>query len=169
MAKKGEAARALSAAFASSLFGGLVGVLFLTFFILIALPIVLEFRTPELLMITIFGLSMVGILTGANLWKGLAACSLGLLLGALGAAPLSGVQRATFGTEYLLDPLPLVVVGLAMFERHCEVAEIVYKATQGRQGGVGLAVTDRVGTAVDQGHHLTGIASHRAPCRLQGL
>ena len=35
MAKKGEAARALSAAFASSLFGGLVGALFLTVFILI--------------------------------------------------------------------------------------------------------------------------------------
>ena len=56
MAKKGEAARALSAAFASSLFGGLVGASFLTVFILIARPIVLEFRTPELLMITIFGL-----------------------------------------------------------------------------------------------------------------
>jgi hypothetical protein len=37
------------------------------------------------------------------------------MLGALGAAPLSGVQRATFGTTYLLDPLPLVIVGLAMF------------------------------------------------------
>ena len=36
MAKKGMAARALSAAFASSLFGGIVGASFLTFFILIA-------------------------------------------------------------------------------------------------------------------------------------
>ncbi len=39
MAKKGMAARALSAAFASSLFGGLVGATFLTVFILIARPI----------------------------------------------------------------------------------------------------------------------------------
>ena len=35
LAKKGEAARALSAAFSSSLFGGVVGAVFLTFFILI--------------------------------------------------------------------------------------------------------------------------------------
>ena len=39
---KGLAARALSAAFASSLFGGIVGASFLTFFILIARPIVLN-------------------------------------------------------------------------------------------------------------------------------
>jgi putative tricarboxylic transport membrane protein len=43
MAKKGQAARALSAAFASSLFGGLVGAAFLTFFILVARPLVLKF------------------------------------------------------------------------------------------------------------------------------
>ena len=40
MAKNGQAARALSAAFTSSLFGGLVGATFLTLFILIARPIV---------------------------------------------------------------------------------------------------------------------------------
>ncbi|MEL6958670.1 MAG: tripartite tricarboxylate transporter permease, partial [Pseudomonadota bacterium] len=57
MAKRGMAARALSAAFASSLFGGLVGAAFLTIFILAARPIVLLFQTPELLMISIFGLS----------------------------------------------------------------------------------------------------------------
>ncbi|MEM9371139.1 MAG: tripartite tricarboxylate transporter permease, partial [Pseudomonadota bacterium] len=73
MAKRGEAARALSAAFASSLFGGLLGASFLTIFILVARPIVLEFRTPEMLMITIFGLSMVAILAGRVPLKGLAA------------------------------------------------------------------------------------------------
>src|SRR6056297_962186 len=41
LAKKGEAARALSAAFASSLFGGLLGAVVLTFFILIARPLML--------------------------------------------------------------------------------------------------------------------------------
>ncbi|MEL7174604.1 MAG: tripartite tricarboxylate transporter permease, partial [Pseudomonadota bacterium] len=53
LAKKGQAARALSAAFAASLFGGLLGAFALTFFVIIARPIVLEFRTPELLMITV--------------------------------------------------------------------------------------------------------------------
>ncbi|MBL4646544.1 MAG: tripartite tricarboxylate transporter permease, partial [Rhizobiales bacterium] len=73
LARKGEAARALAAAFASSLFGGLLGATVLTFFILIARPLVLAFGTPEMLAITILGLSMVAILAGRLPLKGLAA------------------------------------------------------------------------------------------------
>ena len=81
MAKKGLAARALSAAFSSSLFGGLIGAAFLTLFILVARPIVLLFKSPELLMVSIFGLSMVGILAGRIAIKGVVAAGLGLLIG----------------------------------------------------------------------------------------
>lgn len=115
MTKRGEGTRALSIAFVSSLFGGIFGAFVLSFAVFLAKPIILQIGFGEQFMLVILALSMVGILTGANLWKGLGACSLGLLLGTLGAAPMSGVQRATFGSEYLLDPLPLVVVGLAMF------------------------------------------------------
>ena len=115
MSKRGEGTRALSAAFTSSLFGGLFGAFILSFAIFVAQPIILSIGFGEQFMLVILALSMVGILTGVNIWKGLTACALGLMLGALGAAPLSGVQRATLGFEYLLDPLPLVVVGLAMF------------------------------------------------------
>ena len=115
MSKKGDGTRALSAAFISSLFGGLFGAFVLSFAIFFAKPIILLIGFGEQFMLVVLALSMVGILTGANIWKGLTACAMGLMLGALGAAPLSGVQRATLGFEYLLDPLPLVVVGLAMF------------------------------------------------------
>ena len=116
MAKKGEAARALSAAFASSLFGGLVGATFLTLFILIARPIVLEFRTPELLMITIFGLSMVGILAGRVALKGIAAAGLGMMIGTIGEGDSAGALRmATYDMPYLVDGLKLVIVGLGIF------------------------------------------------------
>ena len=86
LAKKGEAARALSAAFASSLFGGLLGASFLTFFILIARPIVLAFGLPEMLMITTLGLSMVAILAGRIPLKGVAAACMGLMVGTIGEA-----------------------------------------------------------------------------------
>ena len=113
MAKKGEAARALSAAFASSLFGGLVGAAFLTVFILVARPIVLEFRTPELLMITIFGLSMVGVLAGRVALKGIVAAGLGMMIGTIGEGDSAGELRmATYDTPYLVDGLKLVIVGL---------------------------------------------------------
>jgi len=115
MSKRGEGTRALSAAFISSMFGGIFGAFILSFAVFFAKPIILKIGFGEQFMLVVLALSMVGILTGSNIWKGLAACCMGLMLGALGAAPLSGVQRATLGTDYLLDPLPLVIVGLAMF------------------------------------------------------
>lgn len=116
LAKKGEAARALSAAFASSLFGGLIGAIVLTFFILIARPIVLAFGTPEMLMITLLGLSMVAILAGRVALKGLAAACLGLLIGTIGEAGAGGSLRmATYDIPYLTDGIKLVIVGLGIF------------------------------------------------------
>ena len=134
MAKKGEAARALSAAFASSLFGGLVGAAFLTVFILVARPIVLEFRTPELLMITIFGLSMVGILAGRVAIKGIAAAGLGMMIGTIGEGDSAGALRmATYDMPYLVDGLKLVIVGLGIFA----IPEIIALLRQDR------AISDR--------------------------
>lgn len=116
MAKRGKAARALSAAFASSLFGGLVGAAFLTVFILAARPIVLLFKTPELLMITIFGLSMVGILAGRVAIKGIVAACLGLLVGTIGEGASAGELRmSSYDWPYLTDGLKLVIVGLGIF------------------------------------------------------
>ncbi|MEM6761477.1 MAG: tripartite tricarboxylate transporter permease [Pseudomonadota bacterium] len=129
MAKKGEAARALSAAFASSLFGGLVGAAFLTLFILVARPIVLEFRTPELLMITVFGLSMVGILAGRVAIKGIVAAGLGMMVGTIGEGDSAGELRmATYDMPYLVDGLKLVIVGLGIFA----IPEIVALLRQDR-------------------------------------
>jgi len=115
LAKRGQAARALSSAFLSSMIGGLIGAAVLTGFILIARPLVLAFSSSELFMLTLLGLSMVAVLSGRDLFKGLAACGLGLLVGGMGMAPATGEFRLNFGLDYLYDGLPLVVVGLGIF------------------------------------------------------
>lgn len=115
MAKKGQAARALSAAFSASLFGGLFGAIVLTVFVLIARPVILAFGSAELFMLTLLGLSMVGVLAGNSFVKGLSACGLGLLLGCVGGAPATGEYRMTFDNSYIMDGIPLVVVGLGIF------------------------------------------------------
>ncbi|NVK73090.1 tricarboxylate transporter [Marinomonas sp. CT5] len=115
LAKKGQAARALSAAFLSSMIGGVVGAIVLSVFILVARPIVLAFSSAELFMLTLLGLSVVAALSGANVFKGLAACGFGLLIGAIGGAPATGEFRFTLGIDYLYDGVPLVVVGLGIF------------------------------------------------------
>ncbi|KUI97209.1 tripartite tricarboxylate transporter permease [Vibrio sp. MEBiC08052] len=115
MAKNGHAARALSAAFTASLFGGLFGAVVLTGFVLIARPVILAFGSGELFMLTLLGLTMVGSLAGKSLVKGLSACGLGMLLGSVGSAPATGEYRMTFDNFYLMDGIPLVVVGLGIF------------------------------------------------------
>lgn len=132
MSKKGEAARALAAAFTASLLGGLFGAFVLTFAIYFAEPIIMAMGFGEQLMLIVLALTMVGMLTGTHPLKGLTACSLGLMIGAFGAAPVTGGERLTFGTEYLIDPIKIVIVGLAMFalpeiidllRRHATISE----------------------------------------------
>lgn len=115
LAKRGQAARALSSAFLSSMIGGLIGAAVLTGFILVARPVVLSFSSSELFMLTLLGLSMVAVLSGRDLFKGLAACGLGLLVGTIGMAPATGEFRLNFDIDYLYDGLPLVVIGLGIF------------------------------------------------------
>ena len=135
LAKQGQAGRALSAAFLSSLIGGLIGAVFLTLSLPIARPLVLLFGSPELLMLCVLGLSFAGFLTGgAPLKGGLAAC-LGLLLGSVGAAPADAVYRYTFDQLYLLDGIPLVGVALGVFG----IAEIIDLLAKGGQ------IAERIG------------------------
>lgn len=115
LAKQGQAARALSAAFSSSLLGGVFGALVLTFFVVLAKPVILFFSSAELFMLAILGLSVVGVLAGGSVLRGVAACGLGLMVGAVGDAPATGEIRGTLGVSYLQDGIPLVIVGLGLF------------------------------------------------------
>src|SRR4249919_1835857 len=87
MAKKGEAGRALSAAYMSSLMGGVFGAF--------------------LMAISILGISMVAVLSGSAPLRGLTAGCLGILIAMVGTDPQSGTLRWTFDSLYLWDGLPL--------------------------------------------------------------
>jgi TctA family transporter len=115
MAQRGEGARALSAAFAASLIGGLFGAFVLTFAFVAARPILLAIGFGEQLMLVILSLTLVGMLTGANVVKGLASCALGLLIGTIGSSQATAEYRFTFGSLYLSDGIPLVIVALGAF------------------------------------------------------
>lgn len=115
LARQGQASRALSAAFFASMLGGIVGA-FAVFAVLpIARPMVLAFGSPELLMLAVLGLSMVGILSGGRPARGITMAALGLLLGSVGAAPATPFYRFTFGSLYLYDGVPLAVLALGLF------------------------------------------------------
>ena len=115
LAQKGEAQRALGAAFSVSAFGGVTGAFVLAASLPLILPIILSFGNPEVFMLGLLGLSMVGSLSGGSVLKGLAAALLGLLLTTIGYHGGTGVPRYWFGADYLLDGLPLIPVVLGLF------------------------------------------------------
>jgi len=116
LAKQGQAGRALAAAFTCSLYGGLLGAVILTFFLIIARPLILAFGLPEMLMLTVLGLSMVAILAGRVPLKGVISAGLGLMAGTIGAAAAGGSLRmSTYDTPYLVDGLQLIIVGLGIY------------------------------------------------------
>lgn len=133
LARQGQAARALSAAFISSMAGGIFGAVVLTGFVVIARPLILSFGSAELFMLALFGLSMVAVLAGRSLAKGLAACCVGLIIGSIGGAPATGEFRMIFGLDYLYDGIPLVIVGLGFFAIP-EIADLLRKNAAISQG-----------------------------------
>src|ERR1700761_6164221 len=115
MAKKGEAGRAFGAGFASSLAGGIFGAIVLAVSIPVLRPIMLAIGSPELLALTLFGLSMVATLSGRAPLKGLTAAGLGLMIAMVGSRAQSGTLRWTFDWLYLWDGVPLIPATLGIF------------------------------------------------------
>ena len=115
LAKKGQAGRALGAGFMASMLGGLIGAVLLGFSMPILRPLVLSVGSPELLAICVFGLSLVAVLSGGAVLKGLGAACIGLLVATTGDDPQTSQLRWTFGTLYLYDGLPIVPLSLGMF------------------------------------------------------
>ena len=115
LAKQGQAGRALGAGFMASMLGGLFGAVLLGFSMPVLKPLVLAVGSPELLAICVFGLSLVAVLSGGAVLKGLGAACIGLLVATAGDDPQTSQLRWTFGTLYLYDGLPIVPLSLGMF------------------------------------------------------
>ena len=115
LAKRGEAARALGAAYTSCALGGLIGAVILALSIPIVKPLVLVFGMPEYFALAVLGLAMAGTLVGSNLAKGIAMACLGLLISAIGASDFSGIPRFWFEITYLVQQPPIVAIVLGLF------------------------------------------------------
>ena len=137
MAKQGQGARALGAAFFASLIGGLIGAAALTALVPFARPLVLMFGAPELLMLTILGLCMVGVLSGNRPRLGILGAGLGLILGLGGGAPAAPEYRWAYGILYLFDGFSLVIVALGLFAIP-EIIDLLARGGSIARRGAGL-------------------------------
>src|SRR5258705_9131763 len=115
MAKKGEAGRALSAAYMSSLMGGVFGAALMAVSIPVLRPVMLFIGSPELLAFSVLGISMVAVLSGNAPLRGITAGCLGVMIAMIGTDPQTGTLRWTFDSLYLWDGLPLTPLLLGVF------------------------------------------------------
>jgi TctA family transporter len=115
MAKKGEAGRALSAAYMASLMGGIFGAVLMAISIPILRPVMLFIGSPELLAFAVLGISMVAVLSGNAPLRGITAGCLGVMIAMIGTDPQTGTLRWTFDSLYLWDGLPLTPLLLGVF------------------------------------------------------
>ncbi len=140
MARKGEAARALSAAFMVSMLGGIFGAFVLFASLPVLRPLVRSFGSPELFMFTIWGLSMLGTISAGAPLKGLVAGIIGVFISTIGQDMKSGVMRFTFDQPYLWDGISVVLISLSIFAipEMIDLASRKGKVAEAQQLGSGL-------------------------------
>lgn len=114
MTKKGEAGRALAASATASGLGAIVGILVLIALLPVLRGIVLGFGPPEVLMISLWGLTAIAAL-GGSIQRGLISGGIGLLLATVGFEPVTGSLRYSLGTLYLYDGIDLTAALIGFF------------------------------------------------------
>ncbi len=115
LARQGKAGVALSAAYFSSLLGGIVGAIFLFMTIPVARPVVNTFSAAEFLTLGLVAIAVVGIVSSGALLRGLIAGAFGLLIASVGFDDATGAHRLTFGADYLWDGIHIVPVVIGLF------------------------------------------------------
>lgn len=115
MARNGRAGAALGIAAISSFIAGTFGVLALT---LMAPPIAqfaLSFSSPEYFALMFLGLSLVVLLSGASILKGLLSLLIGLWLTSIGTDLFTAEARFVFDQSVLLGGIDFMVVAIGVF------------------------------------------------------
>ncbi|WP_238015722.1 tripartite tricarboxylate transporter permease [Dactylosporangium sp. AC04546] len=140
LAKKGQAGRALGAAFTASMIGGIVGALVLVAVLPLVRPLVLSLGSPELLALTVLGLLTVGIIARGVVLLGVVSACVGLALATIGTAPAVIEERFTFGTEFLQDGLSVVIVAVGLFGVPELLHLLVYKTSIAQKSATDNAV-----------------------------
>ena len=115
LTNQGRGKDALYFSILSSSIGGLIGVFVLLLFAPSLAKIALKFGPPEMFLVILAGLFMVGTLSGQDIFKGILAGVFGIFLGTIGQDIISGAVRFSFGFHYLDAGIPLIPVIIGLF------------------------------------------------------
>ncbi|WP_069366564.1 tripartite tricarboxylate transporter permease [Salisediminibacterium beveridgei] len=113
MTRKGKYYEAVGYGLGASLVGCFLAYLAIFFLLVPIGTFAIRFGPPEMLMVAIFAIAVIGVVTG-DLIRSVVAGFLGLLLGTIGSTPM-GIPRGTFGFFELIDGVPFVVAIIGLF------------------------------------------------------
>lgn len=115
MTKKGQAQQALVVSFVASVAGGLITSVAVLALLPFLAKLGLVLRSVEMVVIILFGLTLIAVLAAKDMLKGLIGGAFGLMLGAVGTDQVFSTPRATFGFLELYDGMPIVPVLIGLF------------------------------------------------------
>ena len=137
MRKNGEAAKALGAGITFSFLGTLFGLLVMIFIAPLLARAALLFGPFEYCALAVFSLSLVIMLTGKDLTKGLISALAGVMLATAGLAPIDSAKRFTFGNAQMNAGFQLlpILIGLYAISEIIQAAEEVHFPQPQMYGG----------------------------------
>ncbi len=115
MARNGRAGAALGIAAIASFIAGTVGVVLLTLMAPPIAQIALAFSSPEYFALMLLGLSLVVLLSGASIVKGVLSLLIGLWLTSIGTDLFTAESRYVFGQTVLVGGIDFMVVAIGVF------------------------------------------------------
>jgi putative tricarboxylic transport membrane protein len=127
MAEKGEAGKALNYATIGSFIGGIISCILLILIAPQLAEVGLKFGPAEFFALAVFGLSIVGTVSGKYVIKGLIAAALGLFIATVGMDPIGGVMRFTFGSMNLTSGISFIPALIGLFAVSQVIKEIETK------------------------------------------
>ena len=115
MTQMGRSHQALAISFVSSVAGGLLT----TILALLAMPwlsrVAFYLHSVEMIVIMLFGISLIATIAAKDTLKGLIAGFFGLMIGSIGADVVYATPRGTFGFLELYDKVPLIPALVGLF------------------------------------------------------
>ncbi len=115
LTKKGLPGQAIGVSVTASCIGTLVGALLFMGLGPVFGVFALNFGSPEMFMLAVFGMTAVASLTGKSVTKGLISAVLGLLIATTGLDLFNALPRAHFGILEVYDAIPVLPALLGLF------------------------------------------------------
>jgi putative tricarboxylic transport membrane protein len=122
---QGKTGLALGMSLYASVFGGIVSSVALMIFAIPLAKVALAFGPPEYFALALLGLTLVASLS-TDVFKGLIAAALGLLLATIGLDPFAGIVRFGFGSEHLIEGFEIIPFYMGIFALS-QVLYIIFK------------------------------------------